>query len=134
VQGTPVTAGKTPRQVFQEARQAFGASSGPREQFLKANNLAKDTIVHHRVELQTLEKYPGLFTAEELNAQASLRGVPKSINSEVHLSQIRKEWNAFYRQVDADAARGIPPSREAFLRKAAEIDQKFGKQFTPPVK
>ena len=74
--GAPGIAGKAPQQIFQEARQAFGASGGPREQFLKAHNLPSDTVVHHRIELQTLEKYPGLFTPTELNAQGSLRGIP----------------------------------------------------------
>ncbi len=73
-----------------------------------------------------------VFSSAELNAQTSLRGIPKSVNSDVHLSKIRVEWDDFYLGVDADAARGIRPSRDAFLKKAADIDQKFGKDFTPP--
>jgi len=55
----------------------------------------------------------------------NLRGIPKTINSDVHLSQIRREWNQFYRQNPA-------PTQQQLLQKATEIDAKFGSQFQPP--
>ncbi|MCH5345342.1 MAG: hypothetical protein J1E64_15050 [Acetatifactor sp.] len=58
-------------------------------------------MVHHSVEQQVLKRYPGLFTAEEINAYEMLRGIPKEVNSDLHLSKIRTAWNNFYKKVDA---------------------------------
>ena len=129
-----LNASRTPTQVFQDARKAFKESGGPRDKFIEANNLEKGTWVHHSVELQVLQEFPGIFTEAELNAAANLRGIPSAINPEVHLSKIRTAWNRFYVQVRADMAKGIQPTRQQFLDKAAEIDGEFGSQFTPPVK
>jgi len=54
-------------------------------------------IVHHAVEQQVQRRYPGLVSDSEMHSLNNLRGIPKELNSEVHLSKIRKEWNAFYR-------------------------------------
>ena len=86
-------------------------------------------VVHHSIEQQVLKRYPGLFTAEEINAYDMLRGIPKDINSKVHLSDIRIEWNNFYKKVDAGE---IALTKENFLNKALEIDKLFGSQFQPP--
>jgi hypothetical protein len=43
----------------------------------------------------------------------------------LHLSQIRREWNQFYRQ-------NAKPSPQQLLDKATEIDAKFGSLFKPP--
>ena len=80
------------------------------------------------MEQQVLKRYPGLFTAEEINAYDMLRGIPKDINSKVHLSSIRIEWNNFYKKVDAGE---IALTKENFLKIALEIDKLFGKQFDP---
>jgi hypothetical protein len=42
-----------------------------------------------------------------------------------YLSQIRREWNQFYRQNPA-------PTQQQLLQKATEIDAKYGSQFQPP--
>ena len=86
-------------------------------------------IVHHSIEQQVLTRYPGLFTAEEINAYEMLRGIPREVNNKVHLSDIRIEWNNFYKKVDADE---IALTKENFLNKALEIDKLFGQQFDPP--
>ncbi len=86
-------------------------------------------VVHHSIEQQVLKRYPGLFPAEEINAYDMLRGIPKDINSKVHLSDIRIEWNNFYKKVDAGE---IALTKENFLNKALEIDKLFGSQFQPP--
>ena len=124
---------RTPRQVFEDARAAFEASGGTKARFARQHNLPSGTNVHHAIELQVLHKYPGLFTPEELNALTQMRGIPANINPELHLSIIRREWNAFYRRIDADRLRGIQPTRQQFIDKAAEIDRLYGSQFTPPV-
>lgn len=86
-------------------------------------------VVHHSIEQQVLNKYPGLFTAEEINAYDMLRGIPKDVNSEIHLSKIRVEWNSFYKDVNAGK---IPKTKESFLAKAKDIDSKYGSYFNPP--
>ena len=73
-----------------------------------------------------MTRYPGVITEAELHSLQNLRGIPKSINSDVHLSKIRKEWNDFYRTHPT-------ATKEQLLEKATEIDLKFGTQFTPPV-
>lgn len=70
-----------------------------------------------------------MFTPEEINAYEMLRGIPKDINGKVHLSDIRIEWNNFYKKVDAGE---ITLTKEIFLNKALEIDKLFGTQFQPP--
>lgn len=87
-------------------------------------------VVHHGVEQQVLTKYPGVLTEAEIHSLENLRGIPKAINSELHLSKIRKEWNSFYRQFDST---GTVPTRQQLLDKATEIDNMFGTRFTPPV-
>ena len=99
--------------------------------FEKHPDLRGEVVVHHSVEQQVLRKYPGLFTEEEIHAYESLRGIPNDVNSEVHLSKIRIEWNKFYK----DIAKGkIEGTKENFLNKAKEIDEKFGDEFNPKMK
>jgi hypothetical protein len=74
-----------------------------------------------------LKKYPDLFTEDELHALENLRGIPNDRNSELHLRAIRNEWNQFY-------DRNPNATREQILKKAAEIDTKYGSQFNPPIK
>ena len=101
-----------------------------KEVFFEQNpELEGKVVVHHSIEQQVLKRYPGLFTAEEINAYDMLRGIPKDINSKVHLSDIRIEWNNFYKKVDAGE---IALTKENFLNKALEIDKLFGSQFQPP--
>ncbi|MCV5735816.1 TIGR02269 family lipoprotein, partial [Escherichia coli] len=57
----------------------------------------------------------------------NLRGIPKEVNSKLHLSKIRKEWDKFYRQ-------NPNPNKQQLLNKATEIDDMFGAQFNPPIR
>ena len=103
---------------------------GYRATFFAANaGLEGKVVVHHAIEQQVLKRFPGLFTEAELNSLSNLRGIPKEINSEVHLSAIRKEWNNFYKQIDQGV---IEPTKEAFYKKAKEIDEMFGNLYNPP--
>jgi hypothetical protein len=73
------------------------ASTNYRETFFAAHPALRDkVVVHHAVEQQVLKRYPGLFTEAEIHSLNNLRGVPKSINAELHLSKIRRAWNDFY--------------------------------------
>lgn len=56
----------------------------------------------------------------------NLRGIPKEINSDLHLSKIRKEWNKFYKEFPN-------PTKEQLLQKRLGIDKKYGHLFKPPI-
>ena len=85
------------------------------------------TIVHHGIEQQTLEKYPGLFSTDEIDGLENLRGVPSGINGPVHLGYIRQLWNEFYSLNPCGSA-----TREDFLQQRGLIDEILGPWFTPP--
>ncbi len=88
--------------------------------------LQGQVVVHHAVEQQVLKRYPGVVSEGEMNSLENLRGIPKDVNSQLHLSAIRREWNQFYRQ--------NPSATQAqLLEKATQIDAKYGTQFNPPV-
>ena len=96
-----------------------------RETFFKVYpHLRGQVVVHHAIEQQVLRKYPGLFTEAEIHALNNLRGIPLNINSDLHLSKIRKERNKFYKA-------NPTPSRQDIIDYAAKIDKKFGKKFVP---
>ncbi len=96
--------------------------------FTRHPDLQGKVVVHHAVEQQVLRRPEtiGLFTKNEINAYNNLRGIPKEINSKLHFSDIRKEWNKFYRENPF-------PSKEDLLRKRQEIDMKYGSLFNPPI-
>ena len=54
--------------------------------------------VHHAVEQVVLKQYPGLVTRSQMNPFENLPGNPNAVSSDIHLSQIRKEWNQFCRK------------------------------------
>ncbi len=85
-----------------------------------------NVVVHHAIEQQVLVRYPGLVTEAELHSLQNLRGIPKELNPDLHLSQIRKAWNAFYRANPS-------PTRQGLLDQATKIDQEFGHLFVPPI-
>lgn len=96
---------------------------------LNADGTSK-LVRHHAVEQQVLTKYPDLITKKEMHSLDNLRGVPKEINSDLHLKQIRREWDNFYKKYPP----GISPTKQQLLDKAKEIDDLFGDQFFPPVR
>jgi YD repeat-containing protein len=102
-------------------------STNYRATFFEANpGLEGQVVVHHAVEQQVLTRYPGVVTEEQIHSLENLRGIPNEVNSDLHLSQIRREWNQFYRQTPN-------ATQEQLLQKATEIDTKYGSQFNPPL-
>lgn len=85
--------------------------------------------VHHAVEQAVLKEYPGLVTRSQINSFENLRGIPNQVNSDLHLSQIRKEWNRFYKAHPA----GSGVTVDDFLDFATTLDTKLGSQFQPPI-
>ncbi len=80
--------------------------------------------VHHAVEQQVQDLYPGRFTYAEIHAAENLRGIPRPINGPAHLSAIRKSWNRFYR-ANPNA------TRQQILDHAKLIDDEWGGNFVP---
>jgi hypothetical protein len=108
----------------------FGSanSNRHRETFFGANSdLQGQVFVHHAVERQALKKYPGVATDAEMHSLENLRGIPRHLNSDLHLSQLRREWNRFYDE-------NPTATRQQLLQKATEIDARYGSQFNPPIK
>jgi RHS repeat-associated protein len=85
--------------------------------------LEGQVIVHHAVEQQVLTRY-NIVTKSEIHSFENLRGIPTELNSSLHLSDIRKEWNKFYRSNPS-------PTKQMLLDKATEIDNVYGNQFSP---
>ncbi|WUD76777.1 polymorphic toxin-type HINT domain-containing protein [Streptomyces sp. NBC_00510] len=105
-------------------------STNYRDNFFNANPSVKESDgywVHHAVERQALKKYPGLFTIDELNAPENLRGIPSSVNSDLHLSRIRILWNGFY-------SANPTATRQQVLDYATFIDDFLGGEFEPRVR
>jgi hypothetical protein len=116
-----------PRNV---APATFGkaASSDYRTTFMKAYpELDGKVRVHHAVPQHAFDRYPNVFTKEELHSLENLRGIPNEMNGEVHLSQIAKEWKAFYSSHQV-------ASKKDLLDFATEIDGRFGHLFTPAIR
>lgn len=89
-------------------------------------------VVHHAVEQQVLIKFPEVITPEQLHSLENLRGIPKGdVNSEVHLSAIRKEWNRFYKPY---LASGTTPTEQELLDFATKLDNKYGHHFNPRIR
>lgn len=99
-----------------------------RETFFAEHPTARGTVVvHHAVEQQVLRRYPGLVSENELHSLPNLRGIPNELNNSVHLSDIRKAWNRFYKEHPS-------PTQQELLDQATSLDTMYGPQFNPPVK
>jgi hypothetical protein len=100
-------------------------SNNYRETLFKAYpDLKGKVVIHHAVEQQILKRYPGLFSENEINSLENLRGIPLDKNPDLHLSQIRKDWNYFYKN-------NTKPTKQDILKHASELDKKYGEQFNP---
>ncbi|MEU0526649.1 DUF6531 domain-containing protein [Streptomyces niveus] len=105
------------------------ASNSYKKTFFDAYPAMKGkVVVHHAIEQQMLKRHPGLFSAAEIHSLENLRGIPKGlINNAVHLSEIRKHWNNFYRIHPS-------PTRQQVLDQATIIDDMLGNWFTPRIR
>jgi hypothetical protein len=108
----------------------FGSTNSKyyRTTFFEPNQKLRGKVfVHHAVEQQARKKYPGVVTDAEMHSLENLRGIPRHLNSDLHLRKIRREWNRFYEE-------NPTATRRQLLQKATEIDAKYGSQFNPPIK
>ncbi|MCW3071232.1 MAG: hypothetical protein JWO44_1122 [Bacteroidetes bacterium] len=130
----PVKERKQPKKNYQKVsgyeKATFGSSTSRDYAKTFTNTYPKTqgkVVVHHAVEQDILEKFPNLISESEMHSIENLRGIPKEINPDIHLSQIRKEWNRFYKDFPK-------PTKQELLNKATEIDNKFGYLFDPPIR
>lgn len=125
VVGKMLQAGKKVGAKFGNAK-----SKDYRKTFLDANTDIDpdDVFVHHAVEQQAQRRYPGVVSDAEMHSLENLRGIPSDLNSDVHLSKIRKMWDDFY-ELHPETA-----TKEQLLQKATEIDDLYGNLFNPPIR
>jgi hypothetical protein len=124
-----VAGGESAAEIAAEYRATFGTTltNDYRATFFRANpDLEGQVVVHHAVPQRTLALYPDQVTASEIHSLENLRGVPKETNANVHLSDIAREWNQFYKA-------NPYATRAQLLQKATEIDLEHGSRFKPPV-
>lgn len=120
---TVKSAAKTVDDLVPRATVGSSLSKNYRKTFFDAHpHLKGKVIVHHAIEQQVFKRYPGRFTESEIHSLENLRGIPNSINADIHLSKIRKAWNRFYK-ANPDA------TRQQLLDEATRIDRLFGSQF-----
>ncbi|KYC89935.1 hypothetical protein B4102_3942 [Heyndrickxia sporothermodurans] len=125
-------------QIQLAARKAFGNGTKGIEKgnnikdykktfFNEYPDLKGSVVVHHAIEQQILKRHPNLFSLDEIHALENLRGIPKEVNNDIHLSKIRRDWNRFYRN-------NPNPTKEEVINYMIELDKKYGENFNPPVK
>ncbi|ESZ22431.1 hypothetical protein [Mesorhizobium sp. L2C084A000] len=117
--------GKIASEVIEPALRVFSRKY-QKTFFKEYPKLAELVFVHHRIEQKALKIYIGIMNKDIMHSLENLRGIPKELNSTLHLSTIRREWDAFYRQ-------NPTTTLQKLLEKAAEIDQKYGHLFNPPI-
>jgi hypothetical protein len=122
----------TEKTAAKEAERTFGKSvehavSGDyKKTFFTAHpNLDGRVVVHHGIEQQAARRYPGVVSHDAMHGLDNLRGIPKEVNSDLHLSRIRKEWNRFYKTHPNATFEELSAFRKV-------IDGKFGSEFLPP--
>ncbi|SDD25626.1 hypothetical protein [Actinokineospora iranica] len=125
-----VTDAKSPPATPGAAEFGHARSTNYRKTFFDAHpHLKGQVVVHHAVERQAAQIYPDAgLTDEEIHSLENLRGVPKGeANNLVHLSRLRKAWNAFYDE-------NIIATKQDLLDFATKMDDEHGTQFRPPVR
>jgi uncharacterized Zn-binding protein involved in type VI secretion len=120
--------GFNPATMSPRATLGSSTSRNYKETFFEANPGTRgEVVVHHAVEQQVLRRYPGVVSESQMHSLENLRGIPRSINSDIHLSQIRRSWNEFYRN-------NSNPTQAQILEHATRIDDQFGHLFNPPIR
>lgn len=124
-----------------EAKGARSAFSSKQPGHAKALSVDKGGQVHHGIELQALKRYPGAFTAAELNARENMRGIRPELEGkrQLHNSKIREAWDKHYNRLDAQLKeKGLKagtPEYRAYARKylleaRAEMDHLYGNLYS----
>jgi len=69
----------TATEEYKDARAAF---KDVRNQHAAALGLGPRGQVHHSIELQVMNRYPGVFDADELNDLSNMRGIPRELTND----------------------------------------------------
>jgi len=88
-----------------------------RDGYAKRLGVGSGGQVHHGIELQTLDRYPGVFTEKELNAFENMRGIAteQANKRQLHNSKVREMWDRHYRRIDEEiAAKKLKPGTQAY--------------------
>jgi hypothetical protein len=110
------------------AKVGWTKSKNYRKTFSDANpkiNMS-DYVIHHSVEQDVLNRYPGLFTVEEMHSIENLRGIRNEFDINLHKKVFRYEWDEFYKAHKT-------ATRQQVLEYATELDKKYGHLFDPPI-
>jgi Domain of unknown function (DUF4157) len=131
--------GRVPKTGFGEkARREF---EKVRDGYAKRLGVPSGGQVHHGIELQVLDRYPGVYTAKELNAFENMRGIgtEQARRQQLHQSKVREIWDRHYARMDKEiAAAGLKPGTAKYSEYVKrnlqdgrdEIDYVLGQFFT----
>jgi hypothetical protein len=93
-------------------------------------HLKGKVVVHHAIPQRVFKKWGHLFDEAQKHAFENLRGIPKELNSDLHLRKIHGEWRRFYEKFESN---GINPAKADVEDFVKYIDSKFGSLFNPPL-
>ncbi|MCP3805057.1 hypothetical protein NLX83_37900 [Allokutzneria sp. A3M-2-11 16] len=115
------------------ARFGWTTSTNYRKTFFDAHpHTEGKVVVHHAVEQQVLQRYPDVVQPEEMHSLENLRGIPRGeTNNKVHLSALRRAWNAFYLPFTINNA---APTAQQLLDFATMLDDQYGSSFNPNIR
>ncbi len=125
------------RTQAQIARQEFDTKF--RSVWAEKLRVGKGGVVDHARELQVLDRYPGVYTQDELNAFKNMRGIPAEYNDSLHLGALREERTQLYEGLDKlIEERGLVPGtpeynstvRNAIEKSVLVLDDRYGHFFT----
>lgn len=131
----------SPPAIRGNASAARGRFEALRDGYARRLGVDSGGQVHHAIELQTLDRYPGVFTEQELNGINNMRGVGPELEGrrQLHNAKIREIWDRHYRHIDSELLkRGLQPGQAGYAQfvkqnlSAArdEIDYVLGQFFT----
>ena len=127
----PTTLAKVARREFDLKFRAEWAA--------KLHATGKGDVVDHARELQLLDRYPGVYTQDDLNAFENMRGIPARLNDALHLGALREERTQVYEGLDSlIAERGLRPGttgynslvRQVIEKSVLVLDDRYGDWFT----
>ncbi len=102
-----------------------GSRNNPRYRRLaEQGGLNPDSnVIHHAIEQQVLNNFPGAFTRAEINSLSRLRSIRKGVfNSRVHLSRIRVMWDRAYTAIRR-AGLTVAQQRRALQAYMGRVDE-----------
>lgn len=103
--------------VTGQAQAARARFNGLRDGYAQQLGVGQGGQVHHAIELQVLDRYPGVYTEAELNALTNMRGIPGEDvgRRQLHNSKIREIMDRHYSTLDDEIVRqGLNPGTQDY--------------------